>query len=86
MEFTFLDMEVTVGKRRACVCVMGWDRGTEGTDFKELAHTVVEAAEFRICRAGQQAGGPGERLMLQVRSAGSQEAGFLLFGDVPLSL
>ena len=36
--------------------------------FKELAHTLVGTGKYRTCMAGQQAGDPGKRLMLQLKS------------------
>ena len=45
-----------------CVCVCAqrkrqreWEREI---DFKELAHTIIEANEAKTCRVGQQAGDP----------------------------
>ena len=48
-----------------CVCVCAqrkrqreWEREI---DFKELAHTIIEANEAKTCRVGQQAGDPEKR-------------------------
>ena len=43
-------------------------------DFKELAHVIWGAGQFKVFRVGQQAGwGHREKLVLQLESEGSLE-------------
>lgn len=84
MEFTFLDMEVTLGKRYACVRVMGWGRETErGLILRNWLTPLWRLASSKSAGQASRLGAPGEQLTLQVRSAGSLEAEFPLVRGGP---
>lgn len=53
------------------------DKG--GIYFKELAHALVGSDKSELCRAGQQAGDPGDSRCCSLESEGSLEAEYSFF-------
>lgn len=56
-----------------CVGMWGWGGGEGEIYFKELTRVIVETDRSGICRAGGQAGDPGEYGCCNMRTKGFWE-------------